>query len=71
MMETTVVLNPEDQWPPKQRWYSPWAPERLKRILRRTWPDHISQEELVDKMDQALKMPRNHQCLDHAHPKSD
>jgi Cu(I)/Ag(I) efflux system membrane protein CusA/SilA len=57
MMETTVVLKPEDQWRPTKRWYSPWAPERLKRILRHTWPDHISQEELVDEMDQALKIP--------------
>ena len=57
MTETTVVLKPEDQWRPKQRWYSPWAPEWLKRILRHTWPDHISQEELVDEMDQALRIP--------------
>jgi Cu(I)/Ag(I) efflux system membrane protein CusA/SilA len=57
MMETTVVLKPEDRWRPEQRWYSPWAPEWLKRILRHTWPDHISQEELVDEMDQALRIP--------------
>ena len=57
MMETTVVLKPEDQWRPKQRWYSPWAPEWLKRILRHTWPEHISQDELVDEMDQALRIP--------------
>jgi Cu(I)/Ag(I) efflux system membrane protein CusA/SilA len=57
MMETTVVLKPEDRWRPEQRWYSPWAPEWLKRILRHTWPDHISQDELVDEMDQALRIP--------------
>jgi Cu(I)/Ag(I) efflux system membrane protein CusA/SilA len=57
MTETTVVLKPEDQWRPEQRWYSPWAPEWLKRILRHTWPDHISQDELVDEMDQALRIP--------------
>jgi Cu(I)/Ag(I) efflux system membrane protein CusA/SilA len=57
MTETTVVLKPEDQWRPKQRWYSPWAPEWLKGILRHTWPDHISQDELVDEMDQALRIP--------------
>ena len=57
MMETTVVLKPEDQWRWEQRWYSSWAPEWLKRILRHTWPDHISQEELVDEMDQALRIP--------------
>jgi Cu(I)/Ag(I) efflux system membrane protein CusA/SilA len=57
MMETTVVLKPEDQWRPKQRWYSEWAPPWLKRILRHTWPEHISQDELVDEMDQTLRIP--------------
>ena len=57
MMETTVVLKPEDQWRPEQRWYSNWAPEWMKRILRNTWPEHISQDELVDEMDQALRIP--------------
>ena len=57
MVETTVVLRPEDQWRMKQRWYSPWAPQWLKKILRNTWPDHISQDELVDEMDQALRIP--------------
>jgi Cu(I)/Ag(I) efflux system membrane protein CusA/SilA len=57
MMETTVVLKPEDQWEPKPRWYSSWAPGWLKRPLRRIWPDHISWEELVDKMDRRLQIP--------------
>jgi len=57
MMETTVVLKPEDQWEAKQRWYSSWGPGWLKRLLRPIWPDHISWEELVDKMDRALQIP--------------
>jgi Cu(I)/Ag(I) efflux system membrane protein CusA/SilA len=57
MMETTVVLKPEDQWEAKQRWYSSWAPGWLKRLLRPIWPDHISWEELVDRMDRALQIP--------------
>jgi copper/silver efflux system protein len=57
MMETTVVLKPEDQWEPKQRWYSSWSPDWLKRFMRPIWPDHISWEELVDKMDRALQIP--------------
>jgi Cu(I)/Ag(I) efflux system membrane protein CusA/SilA len=57
MMETTVVLKPEHQWEAKQRWYSPWAPDWLKPVLRPLWPDRISWEELVDKMDRALRIP--------------
>jgi Cu(I)/Ag(I) efflux system membrane protein CusA/SilA len=57
MMETTVVLKPEEQWEAKQRWYSSWGPDWLKRLLRPIWPDHISWEELVDKMDRALQIP--------------
>ncbi|MBI1941304.1 MAG: efflux RND transporter permease subunit, partial [Acidobacteria bacterium] len=57
MMETTVVLKPPDQWRKKPQWYSRWAPEWLQKILRRAWPDRISQEELIDEMDRALKIP--------------
>ncbi len=57
MMETTVVLKPEGEWEPKPRWYSSWAPDWFKGIVRPVWPDHISWEELVDKMDQALQIP--------------
>jgi Cu(I)/Ag(I) efflux system membrane protein CusA/SilA len=57
MMETTVVLKPQDQWRKKPQWYSRWAPEWLQRILRHAWPDRISQEELIDEMDRALKIP--------------
>jgi Cu(I)/Ag(I) efflux system membrane protein CusA/SilA len=57
MMETTVILKPEDEWEAKPRWYSSWAPEWLKGVLRRLWPDHISWEELVNKMDKALQIP--------------
>ncbi|PWB74581.1 MAG: CusA/CzcA family heavy metal efflux RND transporter [Holophagae bacterium] len=57
MMETTVVLKPETQWEAKQRWYTAWAPDWIKPLLRPIWPDRISWEELVDKMDRALKIP--------------
>jgi Cu(I)/Ag(I) efflux system membrane protein CusA/SilA len=57
MMETTVVLKPEEQWEAKQRWYSSWGPGWLKRLLRPIWPDHISWEELVDRMDRTLQIP--------------
>jgi Cu(I)/Ag(I) efflux system membrane protein CusA/SilA len=57
MMETTVVLKPQDQWRKKPQWYSHRAPEWLQKILRRAWPDRISWDELIDEMDRALKIP--------------
>jgi len=57
MMETTVILKPEDQWRPKEQWYTGRAPEWLKPFLRRLWPDRISWEELIGEMDQALRIP--------------
>ncbi len=57
MMETTVVLRPEDAWEAKPRWYSSWAPAWFKAVVRPVWPDHISWEELIDKMDKALQIP--------------
>jgi Cu(I)/Ag(I) efflux system membrane protein CusA/SilA len=57
MMETTVILKPHDQWRKKPQWYSSRAPEWLQKILRRVWPDRISQDELIDEMDRALKIP--------------
>jgi copper/silver efflux system protein len=57
MFETVIVLKPNDQWRKKATWYSDWAPEWLTPALRRITPDHISQEELVDQMNEALKLP--------------
>ena len=57
MMETTVVLKPESEWRHKDTWYTAWAPVWALPVLRRITPDHISWEELVGQMDQALKLP--------------
>ena len=57
MMETTVLLKPQDQWRKKPQWYSNRVPEWLQKILRHIWPDRISQDELVDEMDRALRIP--------------
>jgi copper/silver efflux system protein len=57
MMETTVVLKPETEWRKVDTWYSSWAPEWAKAIFRRFTPDHISTDDLVEEMDQALKIP--------------
>jgi Cu(I)/Ag(I) efflux system membrane protein CusA/SilA len=48
MMETVVVLRPENEWPKKARWYSSWAPPQpVRHALARVWPDHKSTEELI------------------------
>ncbi len=57
MMETTILLKPENEWRKKDRWYSSWAPAWLAGVLRHVWRDHISHDELVDEMDRALKIP--------------
>jgi Cu(I)/Ag(I) efflux system membrane protein CusA/SilA len=57
MAETTVVLKPESEWRPKERWYSSWAPEWLEPAVRPLWPDHISYEDLIEEMDRALRIP--------------
>ncbi len=57
MMETTVVLKPQDRWSPKERWYSGWMPDFLKPFLRPIWPDRISWDDLVERMDAAVRFP--------------
>lgn len=56
MMETVVTLKPENEWPKVKRWYSSW-PEILQKPFKQFLPDHISHEELVNQMDQALQIP--------------
>lgn len=56
MMETTVVLKPEDQWRKVHRWYS-WMPEILKRPLRPIWPDRIRYEDLINELDSKMQFP--------------
>ncbi len=57
MMETVVLLTPETEWRKRNRWYSFWVPELFKGPLRLVWPEHITYEELIDEMDQALRIP--------------
>src|SRR6185369_10220460 len=57
MAETTVVLKPESEWRPRQRWYSAWAPGWMKPAFRPFWPDHISWDDLTAQMDRALRAP--------------
>src|SRR5579859_215953 len=61
MAETTIRLRPRAEWPtfPRTRWYSTWAPEPLKRVLRYFWPDMVPRttKELADKLDQTARLP--------------
>ncbi len=57
MMETTILLKPESQWREKPRWYSSWAPEWAKRVLRTMWRDRITEQELIADLDTALHLP--------------
>jgi len=56
MIETTVVLKPEDQWRKIHRWYS-WMPEALRRLFRPIWPDRISWDDLINELDARLQFP--------------
>jgi Cu(I)/Ag(I) efflux system membrane protein CusA/SilA len=57
MMETTIILKPEREWREKPRWYSSWAPDWLKPVLRPFWRDRITQEDLENEMNAALQLP--------------
>jgi copper/silver efflux system protein len=61
MVETTVRLKPQDQWPRvmQGRWYSSWAPEPLKMVLRPVWPEERAKswDELTAEMDQRMQLP--------------
>ncbi len=57
MMETVIELKPEDQWRASPRWYSSWAPNWFKAILRPFWRDRITQEQIVEDLDRAVKLP--------------
>jgi Cu(I)/Ag(I) efflux system membrane protein CusA/SilA len=57
MLETVIILKPQSEWRNVPTWYSSWAPEALKKVLRRFTPDTISSDELVRLMDESLKIP--------------
>ena len=61
MVETTIVLKPEDQWPKvhSDRWYSQWSPDAAKPAFRRFWPEDapIGWEALIEQFDRAVQIP--------------
>ncbi|OGS02477.1 MAG: cation transporter [Elusimicrobia bacterium RIFOXYA2_FULL_47_53] len=56
MMETTVLLKPQNQWRHKDRWHS-FLPGFIKAPLNFLWPERITWDELVSEMDLKLKLP--------------
>ncbi len=56
MLETVIILKPQSEWRKADTWYSSWAPEWMKSLLRRMTPDHLSQQELIGQMHEALKI---------------
>lgn len=60
MMETTIELKPQDEWPTVPRWYTKRAPRWAWPALRHIWPDHISTQDLIygpGGMNEALQIP--------------
>ena len=57
MAETVITLRPVGEWRKAATWYSEWAPDWIRPWFRHITPDHISQEDLVEEMNRALKMP--------------
>ncbi len=57
MLETIIVLKPKEQWRKADTWYSSWAPEPLKALLRHITPDRISREALVNELNDTVRIP--------------
>lgn len=55
MVETIIVLKKQSEWREKVRWYSSWAPQWFKKVLRHIWYDRITLDELVAEMDSKMR----------------
>jgi Cu(I)/Ag(I) efflux system membrane protein CusA/SilA len=56
MMETVISLKPKSQWRKVATWYDNW-PRWTKPLCAHITPDHISTDQLVTEMDDALRIP--------------
>jgi Cu(I)/Ag(I) efflux system membrane protein CusA/SilA len=61
MMETIITLKPSEGWRKRDTWWTTRlpknAPEWTRNVLRHLAPDHISTEDLVNQMNEALRIP--------------
>ena len=71
MLETVITLKPKAQWRKVDTWYSAWAPDWTRPILRRLTSDTISQEDLDRPHERSPDRQWIVQCLDHADQGSD
>jgi Cu(I)/Ag(I) efflux system membrane protein CusA/SilA len=56
MMETVISLKPKSQWRKVATWYDNW-PRWTKSLCAHITPDHISTDQLVTEMNDALRIP--------------
>ena len=56
MMETTIILKPENEWRKVHRWYS-WMPGVLQAPFRPIWRDRITWEDIINELDAKLQLP--------------
>ena len=61
MAETTVLLKDQSEWRTvrEDRWYSEGAPDWLRPLLNRLWPEErpMSWDELIAELDPQVKVP--------------
>lgn len=57
MLETLITLKPQAGWRKIDTWYSAWAPEWFRPMLRPITSDTISPARLVQEMNAALRAP--------------
>ena len=57
MLETVIILKPKSEWRKTETWYSSWAPGCARAVFRHITPDHISQQQLIGEMNDALSLP--------------
>jgi Cu(I)/Ag(I) efflux system membrane protein CusA/SilA len=56
MVETVITLKPQSEWRKVDRWYA-GGPEWMQRAFRPFQPDRISTDQLIEEMNDALKLP--------------
>ncbi|MEE9162060.1 MAG: CusA/CzcA family heavy metal efflux RND transporter [Candidatus Neomarinimicrobiota bacterium] len=63
MLETTITLKPEPEWPQRKfvrRWFSRWdLPAGLRSALGVIWPERrkLTQDELITELNSAIQFP--------------
>jgi Cu(I)/Ag(I) efflux system membrane protein CusA/SilA len=61
MVETTIVLKPPSEWRTgrTERWYSSWAPDFVRPMLNRIWPEvgPMRWEDLIEELDRTVRLP--------------